>query len=162
MANAIGGTDAADGVAGRAGLTPLAALYGCHQDRYLELIRQFPLRPLAGDADLAAAVRAVDGLIDLEELSRAEDDYLAVLARIVEEYEEVHCPAGGTPADGVLAYLMELREYTQAQVAEGAGIAASTVSEILAGRRRMNLKQVVKLAAFFGVGPAVFLSAPTG
>ena len=140
----------------------IAKLYGRHQDRYLELIREFPLRPLNDDAELEAAIRVIDSLIDKEKLSKAEDDYLDVLSDLVHEFEEVHIPMRKTPAHEMLAELMELREYTQAQVAKGAGIAVSTVSELLSGKREMNLKQVAKLATFFKVGPAVFLPTVGG
>ena len=66
------------------------------------------------------------------------------------------------PAHEMLSDLVESNGYTQAQVAKGAGITVSTVSEILSGKRQMNLKQIAKLAAFFKVGPAVFLPAAGG
>ncbi len=140
----------------------IAKLYGRHQDRYLELIQEFPLRRIRCDDELADAIRLIDSLIDKEKLSKAEDDYLDVLSDLVHEFEEVHIPMRKTPAHEMLAELMELREYTQSQVAKGAGIAVSTVSELLSGKRQMNLKQIAKLAAFFKVGPAVFLPAAGG
>ena len=139
--------------------TPLAKLYGKGQDRYLELMVKFPLRPIRSETDLDAATEVIHELIDQQARSKAEEDYLDVLTRIVEKYEEVHYPMEDVPAHEMLAELMESNEYTQAQVAKGAGIAVSTVSELLSGKRQMNLKQVAKLAAFFKVGPAVFLPA---
>ena len=46
------------------------ALYGNREDRYLELVRLFPLRPLRTDSDLDAAIAVVDSLIDHENLSQ--------------------------------------------------------------------------------------------
>lgn len=44
--------------------TTIRGVYGKTEDRYLDLIRRFPRRPLCSDADLYAAVAIVDDLID--------------------------------------------------------------------------------------------------
>lgn len=137
----------------------ITKVYGRQQDRYLELIRVFPLRRIQSDEELAEAIRVIDGLIDKDELSKAEGDYLDILSDIVHEFEEEHIPMPDVGAIGRLQYLMESNEYTQAQVAKGAGIAVSTVSELLSGKRKMTRGQIEKLAKFFAVSPAVFLPA---
>jgi transcriptional regulator with XRE-family HTH domain len=43
----------------------------------------------------------------------------------------------------------------------GAGIAESTISEVLSGKRRLTRAQLEKLAAYFHVVPAVFMT-PAG
>src|SRR5438876_8737664 len=63
------------------------AVYGKTEDRYLDLVRQFPLRPLRTEADLDAAVAVIDALIDQPRLAPAEQDYLDVLSDLVEAYE---------------------------------------------------------------------------
>lgn len=141
---------------------PIAKLYGRQHDRYLELIRAFPLRPIRCDEELADAIRVIDRLIDKDQLSQAEDDYLEVLSDLVSEFEKEHITMRKVPPHEMLAYRMELKELTRAEVAKGAGIAVSTVSELLSGKRKMNLKQITKLAAFFRVSPAVFLPAVGG
>ena len=55
------------------------------------------------------------------------------------------------------AYLIETHGVKQGEVAAGTGLADSTVSEILAGKRKMNVKHIEALARFFKVEPAVFL-----
>lgn len=139
--------------------TPLAKLYGKGQARYLELLEKFPLRPIQSEADLDAATEVIHELIDQKSRSKAEEDYLDILSRVVEQYEEVHYPLEDTPAHEMLAELMESNQYTQAQVAKGAKIAVSTVSEILSGKRKMTRGQIEKLSQFFKVSPAVFLPA---
>jgi hypothetical protein len=44
-------------------------------------------------------------------------------------------------------------------VATGAGIAGSTISAMLAGKRRLNRKHITALARYFAVGPAVVLAS---
>jgi HTH-type transcriptional regulator/antitoxin HigA len=54
---------------------------------------------------------------------------------------------------------IEARGTTQAQVAADTGIAESTISAILAGKRGMTRKHIESLARDFKVKPAVFLSS---
>jgi len=128
------------------------------QDRDRELVREFPLRPLRSDADLDAAVAVVDGLIDRDELSPAEQDYLEVLSDLVEAYETKNIPIDPVGDADLLRFLIEDRGETQAQAAAGAGISVSTISEILSGKRKLNRKQIEKLARYFHVEPGVFLA----
>src|SRR5438034_531118 len=72
--------------------TTITAVYGKTEDRYLDLVRQFPLRPLRSDADLDAAVAAIDGLLDRPKLTAPERDYLDVLSDLVEAYEAETIP----------------------------------------------------------------------
>jgi HTH-type transcriptional regulator / antitoxin HigA len=57
----------------------------------------------------------------------------------------------------MLRHLIESRETTQARVALEVGIAESTISEILKGKRGLNRKHIEVLAKHFKVSPAVFL-----
>jgi HTH-type transcriptional regulator / antitoxin HigA len=95
--------------------TSARALYGKREDRYLELVRAFPLRLLRTDADLDAAVAIIDSLIDQENLSPPEQDYLDVLSDLVEAYEEETVPIGPVADAEVLRFLIEAKGVTQAQ-----------------------------------------------
>ena len=127
---------------------------------YLALIRRFPLRPITSEAELDRATTVMNSLLD-RDLDPAEDDYLDVLSDLVERYEDKHHPI---PTDDLtdaemLEHLIEARSVTQAEAARGAGIAESTVSEVLAGKRRLTRGQIEKLATYFHVSPAVFMPA---
>jgi HTH-type transcriptional regulator / antitoxin HigA len=84
-------------------------------------------------------------------------DYLRVLAAFVEKHEEEHHPIPPVPGVDMLRYLIETHQKTQRKVAGGSGLADSTISEILAGRRKLSVEQVEALARFFKVKAAVFL-----
>ncbi len=131
-------------------------MYGKREDRYLELVRLFPLRPLRTDADLDAAVAVVDSLIDQDELSAPEQDYLDVLSDLVKGYEDEHIPIKLVGDVAMLRLLIEAKGVTQAEAAKQAGIAESTVSEVLAGKRKLNRTQIGKLARYFRVGTGAF------
>jgi len=139
--------------------TSSLAVYGKREDRYLELVRRFPLRPLRTDADLDVAVTVIDSLIDQDELSAPEQDYLDVLSNLVEAYETEAVPMAPVGDADMLRFLIEQKGVTQAEVAKKTGIAESTISEVLAGKRKLNRTQIGKLARFFHDGPGTFAFA---
>jgi HTH-type transcriptional regulator/antitoxin HigA len=126
------------------------------RDRYLELVRRFPLRPIRSDEELDRAIRTIDSLIDRENLEVEEKDYLDVLSDLVERYETEHHPISPLPDGELLQHLIETGGTTQAEVARGAGIAESTISEVIAGKRKLSRGHIGKLARYFGVQPGAF------
>ncbi len=136
--------------------TPLSKLYGRDQKRYLELLARFPLRRIRSEVELDAATEVIHELIDRETRTPAEEDYLDVLSDIVEKYETVHYPMRDVTDGEMLKYLLEVKSVTQVHVAEAAGIAESTISEVLSGKRKLNRAQIGKLARYFNVEPGVF------
>src|SRR5437762_12087877 len=106
--------------------TTSRAVYGKTEDRYLDLVRQFPLRPLRTDADLDAAVAVIDTLIDRPKLTAPERDYLDVLSDLVEAYEAENVPVRPLGDADLLRFLIEQQDVPQVGVAAGAGIAEST------------------------------------
>jgi HTH-type transcriptional regulator/antitoxin HigA len=127
-------------------------------DRYLELVRKVPLRPIRSEAELDRAIAMIDELLDQGTRDADEEDYLDVLSDLVERYEDEQDPMPPVSGAEMLRFLIESRESTQTRVASETGIAESTVSEILAGKRKLNRKHIEAFARLFQVSPAVFLS----
>jgi len=126
------------------------------KEPYAELIRQFPLRPIRSDDELDAAIRVVDSLVGRPALRPEEQDYLDVLSDLVERYEaEAHPIAPLSDAD-MLQHLIEAKGVPQTEVARATGIADSTISEVLSGKRSLNRTHIGKLARYFAVSPEVF------
>lgn len=124
---------------------------------YLKLIRAFPLRSIRTDAELVAAQLVLDDLLR-RELDEGGQDYLDALTDLIEKYEsEAHPMPDASEAD-VLQLLMGAGGFSQSQLAEKVGIAQSTLSAVLTGTRTLTKQHIVKLAEFFRVSPAVFLS----
>lgn len=136
--------------------TALSNLYGRSQDRYLELVLAFPLRPIRTERELDDATDVIHSLIDLERPSGPERDYLGVLTDLVEAYEAEHYPDEPVSDADMLQHLLEIKGLSQATAAKGAGIAESTISEVLSGKRTLNRRQIGKLAKFFAVRAGVF------
>jgi len=92
-------------------------------------------------------------------LEAEEFDYIAVLGKLVEEYEDVHDPRGPVSGAEMLAHLIEARGISQATLAADTGIAESAVSEFLKRKRGLTRKQLEAFARYFRVEPAAFLES---
>jgi HTH-type transcriptional regulator / antitoxin HigA len=119
---------------------------------YFNLVRRVPLRPLHSGADLDRAVAMIDALTDRAELSPEEEDYLEVLAGLVEDY-----PLPAMSPIEALRYLLDENGMTQAQLSAQTGIAVATISEVLNEKRGISPKVRTALASRFKVDPALFV-----
>jgi HTH-type transcriptional regulator/antitoxin HigA len=128
------------------------------QDTYLDLIHQWPLRPIRSEAELDRATAVLNSLLDRDRLDHPEQDYLDVLGDLIERYEdEAHLINTSDLTDAeMLAHLIEAKGVNQAAVARSTGIAVSTISEVLAGKRQLSRRHIDKLAAYFHVGVSAF------
>jgi HTH-type transcriptional regulator/antitoxin HigA len=125
-------------------------------DTYLELLSQFRLVPIKDDNHLKTAHEMIDRLLQ-EELDDPRQQYLDVLANLVEAYEDVHFPIPNASEIDVLRELMRVNNLSQTDLAKKVGIVQSTISAVLKGTRKLTKNQVIKLADFFSVSPAAFL-----
>ncbi len=127
------------------------------KDRYLDLVLRFPLRPIRSDGELNAAVRMVDSLVDRRDLAAEEGDYLEVLGNLIGQYESEAHPMAPVSDAEMLRHLIEAKGVFQTQVSDATGIADSTISEVLKGKRSLNRNHIGKLARrYFNVSPDVF------
>jgi len=126
------------------------------RDLYLELVLQFPLRPIRSERELNAAVKMVDSLLDRNDLAPEEEDYLEVLGDLVEQYESEAHPIAPVSDVEMLRPLIDAKGVSQRDVSKATGIADSTISEVLKGKRSLNRSHIGKLSKYFGVSPDVF------
>jgi HTH-type transcriptional regulator/antitoxin HigA len=125
-------------------------------DAYLELVVRFPLRPLRSDEELEGAVRMVDSLLDRRDLAPEEEDYLEVLGDLIARYESEAHPMAPVSDAEMLRHLIEAKGVSQTEISRVTGIADSTISEILKGKRALSRSHIGKLARYFKVSPDVF------
>jgi HTH-type transcriptional regulator/antitoxin HigA len=119
-------------------------------DKYLALVRDFPLRPIRTEEENEQAIEVVSAL-GSRGLDPDERDYLAVLVGLIEDFEEKHYPMPAVQGPAMVRHLIEARGVTQAVTAAGTGIAESALSEMLAGKRGMSVRHAKALARYFGV-----------
>ena len=103
------------------------------------------------------AVERLNSLID--DVGTRQDhplyDLLDTLGTLIEAYEEAHEPVPQVRGGEMLGYLMEEHGLRQSDLPEIGS--QGVVSELLSGRRELNVRQIRRLAERFGVAPAAFL-----
>jgi HTH-type transcriptional regulator/antitoxin HigA len=125
-------------------------------DSYFELVKKFPLTRIRDDKHLSAAAEMIDGLLE-RELDKGGDAYLEVLTDLVERYEHEHEPIPEASEADVLRELMRAGGLSQQRLSARVGISQSTISAVLNGARSLTKEQIISLASYFNVSPAVFL-----
>jgi HTH-type transcriptional regulator / antitoxin HigA len=129
------------------------------KSRYMQLIEVFPLRPIRSEEELGRAARIAGRLAVASKRDRDEQDYLDVLADLIEQYETQHHPIESSSAPELLAFLLEENSLSQAQLARETDIAKSTLSAVLTGRRSFSLSHVRALCRRFKLDSNLFLTA---
>ncbi len=126
---------------------------------YLALVLNYPIRPIRSDEELDQAIAVVDKLLARRKpLDENEQDYLESLSHEIERYEAAAHPMPAVSDAAMLRHLIEAREVNLSAVAAATGIALSTLSSVLTGKRTLNRTHIEKLAPYFGVDPGVFLA----
>lgn len=124
---------------------------------YRRLRGTVPVGRLRSRRDYQLAIRTLDAVLDA--IGGAEHHPLADLAEtisvFVERYEQEHIATPNAQPVDVLRFLMDQHGLRQSDLTEIGS--QGVVSEILAGGRNLNARQVRRLAERFGVSPAVFL-----
>jgi HTH-type transcriptional regulator/antitoxin HigA len=98
-----------------------------------------------------AAVARLNALVDEISDNPKDPRYRVVetLSVLIESYDREHHSLPEASAVEVIRFLMELHGLTQKDLPEIGS--QGVVSEVLAGRRQLNLRQIKALAARFGV-----------
>ncbi|WP_036485776.1 type II toxin-antitoxin system HigA family antitoxin [Myxosarcina sp. GI1] len=126
-------------------------------DKYIQLLKQFPPRTINNDDELEATQATIDRLLDRNELSSEESDYLNVLGALVFEYEQAQAPIPDIYGVELLKVLLEERQLRQKDLLP-IFKTESIVSDILNGKRQLTVRHIQKLSEFFSLSPAVFFS----
>ena len=129
---------------------------------YAELCFHFPLVPVQNDTQMRQANKMIDRLMDYlnsepNEVEAAEvSKYLVVLSDLVSSYENKRFKFEKSESREVLAYLMESNQLKQSDLESEIG-PQSIVSDILSGKRVLNVGHIKRLAERFKVSPSLFI-----
>jgi len=125
------------------------------RDSYLELVLAFPLASIKSDKHLEAAQEVMDRLLAKPKRDVGEEMYLDALSDLVIIYEDEHYSIPPASDAGLLRHLMEAKGATQAAINRETGIAKSTISEVLSGRKPFSRRMIRKLADYFHVDVSI-------
>ena len=109
------------------------------------------------EADYDALARALDELLDIvgEDETHPFMGLVDIIGDWIEAYDHEHRPMPVASGVDVLRYMMREHGLTQSDL-PGVG-AQSVVSEVLSGKRQLNLRQIRWLAERFGVTVETFI-----
>src|SRR5216684_849963 len=124
---------------------------------YRKIRAAIPLGVLRSKKEYQKAVQTLDDILD--EIGEEETHPLAelvdALSVFIENYENTHLDIPQASPSEVLKFLIEEHGLKQADLVEIGS--QGVVSEVLAGKRELNTRQIKRLSERFGVSPAVFL-----
>jgi len=115
------------------------------------------LTPASTDAEYKALVESLDALLDAGAADEANPlaGLAAMVGDLVSDYEQAHYPMPPEMSGAeVLRFFMERDGLRQGDIPEIGNQAK--VSEVLSGKRTINLRQAKALSARFGVPLALF------
>jgi HTH-type transcriptional regulator / antitoxin HigA len=116
-----------------------------------------PLLIIRNEREYNAAIKRLNELLD--EIGDNEKhplySLLDTLGTLIHAYEEEHYPISNVTGVEVLRFLMEEHGLTQSDLPEIGS--QGVVSEVLNGKRELNIRQIRALAQRFGVSSAVFV-----
>ena len=116
-----------------------------------------PILTIHNEADYDRVIGVLNELLDEVGTNEAHPlyDLLDTLGTVVAAYEADNVALPATSGTEVLAYLMAEHDLTQSDLPEVGS--QGVISEILSGKREMNVRQIRLLAERFSVSPEVFI-----
>ena len=115
-------------------------------------------RPIHDKVAYDNAVEVIHALAG-HKLNHDQNDYLAIMAKLVEDYESEHV-AEPKPVNGIeaLKFLLDENDLTADDLGDIIGVNRSIAYRILKGVRNLTVDHVKKLAARFAVSADLFLA----
>jgi len=114
----------------------------------------YPLRMIKNEKDYKEALKSMESVFDATEGHLAE--YAETLAILIEHYETERFPIKESSGIDVIRFLMDQNGLKQKNLIGILG-GKSSVSEILHGKRLLNLRHIRALSEKFNVNPATFI-----
>jgi HTH-type transcriptional regulator/antitoxin HigA len=123
---------------------------------YVELLARVQPRSIISEEDANVIQEQIDHLLDLPARTPAEEALLNLLGDLMIVWETNHVQLPRIAPGALIGALLEERGLPQQALVGPVFTQRSAVSEVIRGRRPLTYRHVQKLAAFFGVSPAVF------
>jgi HTH-type transcriptional regulator/antitoxin HigA len=124
-------------------------------DKYLELLKQYPPRPIHNEEDLEMMQEVINRLLDKPQLTLEEREYLNVLGSLIYEYEENQEPIPDIYGIELLKFILEERNL-QKQDLLSIFESKSTLDDIFDGLQELTPIYIQKLANFLNISPDLF------
>lgn len=118
--------------------------------------REVPLHPIRTQTEYDAAVAALNRLLDAGAADERHPlaNLAATLGELIGNFDDAHHPLPEVSGADMLKFLMQQHGLKQGDLPQIG--TQGVVSEILSGKREINLRQVRKLKELFGVSADAF------
>lgn len=115
------------------------------------------LTPPTNKTEYEALATTLDELLDVvgDDENHPLSGLIDRIGDVIATYDEAHYPIPNAAPHEILAFLMQQHGLTQSDLPEVAG--QSVISEILNGKRKLNLNHIKALSKRFDVPAAVFI-----
>lgn len=135
----------------------LAATTGERASGHVRHVRATDIAPIRSSAHYRRMVAMLEALLaeSAGDESHPAMGLVDIVGDLIEDYETEKHPLPPTTGLQALKFLMEQHGVRQGDLPEVGS--QGVVSEILAGKRDLNLRQVRALGERFGVSPATFI-----
>jgi HTH-type transcriptional regulator/antitoxin HigA len=120
-----------------------------------EMIRRGAPRLIHSDEELEKYTEELFKLTAKSRPTSVEEEAIELLTLLIERYESERYPVPESDPLDVLRFLLEQNGLSQRDIAAELG-SESTVSLVLAGKRRLNRDHIARLSRRFRVSPSVF------
>lgn len=121
---------------------------------YAELIAGFALRPIKNDEELERATEVLYQLSFQDACDQDVSDYSDVLSDIVQKYDDANHPMPDVGHAAMINHLLEAKGFSLDYLADSTDL---DVARIMDDEYDLRVSEIIKLARFFKVNPAVFL-----
>jgi HTH-type transcriptional regulator/antitoxin HigA len=126
---------------------------------YAELLAQYQPHAIRNEQDAERIQELIDTLIDREELTDDEEEFLALLGSLIFMWEaDGKYNLRDVPPHEVVKALLEARGLRQQALVGPVFPTKGIASEVLSGKRRLTYDFVERLSHFFDVSPETFFT----
>ncbi|SFV16376.1 helix-turn-helix domain-containing protein [Pseudoduganella namucuonensis] len=126
-------------------------------NHFTALKAHVPLHTINSEKEYETAISSLNALLDAGAAVEGHPlaDLVNALGNVIGDYEAIHYPQEKVSPTDMLRLMMEQHGLSQSEVPEIG--AQSVVSEILSGKRELNVRQIRALAERFHLPPSAFI-----
>jgi HTH-type transcriptional regulator / antitoxin HigA len=124
-------------------------------NEYIKLLTAYPPRPINSQQELQNTQKIINSLLNRQQLSKDEKDYLSVLKTLAIDYEQKQKSVRDLYGVKLVKFLLsefELRQQDLIPIFKTEAI----LSDVLNGKRQLTVRHIQELAEYFRISPTLF------
>jgi HTH-type transcriptional regulator/antitoxin HigA len=118
------------------------------QNYYLQLINEFPPRPITNEQELILTQQRINNILSQEKLTQEDKDYLQVLGTLIYDYEEKYEPMPKVEGQEILQSLLSDFQVNPQDLLTIFD-SESVIFDIIKGKRNLTEDETEKLTNYY-------------